>query len=147
MGRTALLPLRRKCALRIFITHKNPTSSAGPEPAAANTIGNMASTLTISELHKLPNKKSAYRPTECNNISVINLRYKDAISMILNELKYSHNLYNSSYWLSRMNDVLCRMTTEIAVAHLKYYSRNRFRKTEKRDENCWSMLAFTKLCK
>jgi hypothetical protein len=24
-----------ECALRIFITHKNPPSSAGPEPAAA----------------------------------------------------------------------------------------------------------------
>jgi hypothetical protein len=33
MGPMALLPLRRKCALRIFITHKNPPSSAGPEPA------------------------------------------------------------------------------------------------------------------
>jgi hypothetical protein len=40
MGPTASLPLRSKCALRIFITHKNPPSSVGFEPAT------VASTLT-----------------------------------------------------------------------------------------------------
>jgi hypothetical protein len=39
MGPTALLPLRWKCGLRIFITHKNPPSSVGPEPAAASPMG------------------------------------------------------------------------------------------------------------
>jgi hypothetical protein len=29
MGRTALLPLRRKCVLGIFITHKNPELNGG----------------------------------------------------------------------------------------------------------------------
>jgi hypothetical protein len=43
MGPTALLPLRRKCALRIFITHKSPPSSVGPEPATENPGGPMAS--------------------------------------------------------------------------------------------------------
>jgi hypothetical protein len=32
MGLTALLPLWRKCALKIVINHKNPLPSAGPEP-------------------------------------------------------------------------------------------------------------------
>jgi hypothetical protein len=39
MGPTALLPLRRKWTLPIFITHKNPSSSAIPEPAAADSHG------------------------------------------------------------------------------------------------------------
>jgi hypothetical protein len=43
MGLTALLPLQRKCTLQIFITHKSPPSSAGPEPT---TVGPVASTLT-----------------------------------------------------------------------------------------------------
>jgi hypothetical protein len=41
MGPTALLTLRRKCALGIFITHKNPPPSVGFEP-----VGPVASTLT-----------------------------------------------------------------------------------------------------
>jgi hypothetical protein len=32
--------------LRIFISHKNPPSSAGPEPAAASPVGPVARTLT-----------------------------------------------------------------------------------------------------
>jgi hypothetical protein len=43
MGPTALLPLRRKCALGIFITRKNPPSSAGPEPATEYPVGSVAS--------------------------------------------------------------------------------------------------------
>jgi hypothetical protein len=41
MGPTALLPLRRKCVLGIFITHKNPLSLDGFE-----SVGPVASTLT-----------------------------------------------------------------------------------------------------
>jgi hypothetical protein len=43
MGPTALLPPRRKCVLWIFITEKNPSTSAGFEPA---TLGPTASLLT-----------------------------------------------------------------------------------------------------
>jgi hypothetical protein len=32
-GTDGFTSLRRKCVLRIFIAHKNPPSSAGPEPA------------------------------------------------------------------------------------------------------------------
>jgi hypothetical protein len=46
MGPTALLPLRRKCVLRIFITHKNPPPSVGFEPATECPVGPVASTLT-----------------------------------------------------------------------------------------------------
>jgi hypothetical protein len=46
MGLMALLPLWRKCMLQI-ITHKNPPSLAGLEPAAASPIG---STLTTRPL-------------------------------------------------------------------------------------------------
>jgi hypothetical protein len=46
MGPTALLPLRRKCALQIFITHKIQPSLAGPEPTAVSPIVPMASMLT-----------------------------------------------------------------------------------------------------
>jgi hypothetical protein len=46
MGPTALLPLRRKCALRIFIAHKNPPPSVGLEPATEYPVGAVASTLT-----------------------------------------------------------------------------------------------------
>jgi hypothetical protein len=42
----ALRPLQRKCALQIFITHKNPQPSAGPEPATAGPVGPTASMLT-----------------------------------------------------------------------------------------------------
>jgi hypothetical protein len=47
MGPMALLPLRRKCVLRIFNTHKNPPSSAGPEYATESTVGPAAGTLTV----------------------------------------------------------------------------------------------------
>jgi hypothetical protein len=43
MGPTALLPLRRKCVLGIFIAHKNPPSLVGFEPATKCPV---ASTLT-----------------------------------------------------------------------------------------------------
>jgi hypothetical protein len=46
MGPTALLPLRRKCVLGIFITHKNPPSSVWFEPATECPVGPVASTLT-----------------------------------------------------------------------------------------------------
>jgi hypothetical protein len=46
MGPTALLPLRRKCVLGNFITHKNPPSSVGLEPATEYPVGPVASTLT-----------------------------------------------------------------------------------------------------
>jgi hypothetical protein len=46
MGPTALLPLRRKRALRIFITHKHPPSSVGLEPATEYPVGPVPSTLT-----------------------------------------------------------------------------------------------------
>jgi hypothetical protein len=46
MGPTALLPLRRKFVLGIFITHKNPPSSVGSEPATEYPVGPVASTLT-----------------------------------------------------------------------------------------------------
>jgi hypothetical protein len=46
MGTTALLPLRRKCAMWISITHKNPLPSVGPEPAPESPVGAAASTLT-----------------------------------------------------------------------------------------------------
>jgi hypothetical protein len=38
MGPTALLPLQRKCALRIFITPKNPLSSARPKSARVGLV-------------------------------------------------------------------------------------------------------------
>jgi hypothetical protein len=46
MGLMALLPPRRKCVLEIFITHKNPPSSVGFEPATKYPMGPVASTLT-----------------------------------------------------------------------------------------------------
>jgi hypothetical protein len=35
-----------KCALRIFITYKNPQSKAGQEPATESPVGSVAGTLT-----------------------------------------------------------------------------------------------------
>jgi hypothetical protein len=49
MGPTALLPLRRKCVLGIFITHKNPPPSVGLELATECPVGSVASTLTMHE--------------------------------------------------------------------------------------------------
>jgi hypothetical protein len=42
MGTTALLPFRRKACLRIFSALKNPTASAGFEPANLGTRGQHA---------------------------------------------------------------------------------------------------------
>ena len=42
MGQTALLPLRREGVLRIFFALKNPTASAGFEPANLGTKGRQA---------------------------------------------------------------------------------------------------------
>jgi hypothetical protein len=44
MGPTALLTLRRKCVLGIFITRKNPP--VGLEPATEYPVGSVASALT-----------------------------------------------------------------------------------------------------
>jgi hypothetical protein len=45
---TALLHLRRKCVLGNFITHKNPPSSVGLEPATEYPVGSVASTVRCS---------------------------------------------------------------------------------------------------
>jgi hypothetical protein len=68
----ALLPLRRKCALWIFITHKNPLPSVGFEPTTEYPVGPVASTLTTRppraphlkhySRHKSICKVSGYRP-------------------------------------------------------------------------------------
>jgi hypothetical protein len=50
MGPIALLPLRRKCMIRIFITHKNSLSLAEPEPATESPMGPTASMLTTRPL-------------------------------------------------------------------------------------------------
>jgi hypothetical protein len=42
MGSTALLPFRRKACLRVFSAIKNPTASAGFEPANLGTRGQHA---------------------------------------------------------------------------------------------------------
>jgi hypothetical protein len=52
LRRTALLPLQRKCALIVYIAHENPTSSAGPEPAAASPRGPVALTARLPRRHK-----------------------------------------------------------------------------------------------
>jgi hypothetical protein len=57
MGPTALLSLRRKCALRIFITHKNPLSSAGPENATAGTVGETSINIYRILLRYIPEDK------------------------------------------------------------------------------------------
>jgi hypothetical protein len=46
MGPKALLPLRRKCVLGIFITRKNPPPSVVFEPATEYPVGPVASTVT-----------------------------------------------------------------------------------------------------
>jgi hypothetical protein len=44
MGLTALLPLRRKCKLQIFITDKNPPSSARLQLATVHPVASMLTT-------------------------------------------------------------------------------------------------------
>jgi hypothetical protein len=43
-GTDSFTSLRRKCVLGIFITHKNPPSSVGFEPATEYPVGPVAST-------------------------------------------------------------------------------------------------------
>jgi hypothetical protein len=56
MGQTALLPLRRK-ACRGFFCPKNPTASAGFEPANLGTKGQHATSRPPKPLYKWTTKK------------------------------------------------------------------------------------------
>jgi hypothetical protein len=87
MRQMVLLLLQKKCVLRILITHKNPPSSAGLEPA---TVGPMASTPST-------------RPPKAALKSLYSLKIHTGwyTNPFLSSYKYNFfkNLYIISFWM------------------------------------------------